>query len=96
MNWYRFVMDPEDNPLRMLPKPQRFQVMATLSIMWTTFFSMAAGSWYWYGEIVLAHLLVAAGIVFTSATFEIARGAVAHRNRPRAAGAVRYDDVRGA
>jgi hypothetical protein len=44
--------------------------------MWSTIFCAAAGAWFWYGEVVVAHLLVAAGFVVTGLTFR----AAAHRN----------------
>jgi hypothetical protein len=69
---YRAIMDPSINPLRNLPAAQRFQTMLYLSVMWTTVFCAAAGAWVWYGEIVVAHLLVAAGFVVTGLTFRAA------------------------
>ena len=66
---YRAIMDPNTNPLRAVPPVQRFQVMLYLSIMWTTIFCAAAGAWFWYGEIVAVHLLVALGFLVTGLTF---------------------------
>jgi hypothetical protein len=73
---YRAVMDPSINPLRILPAAQRFQTMLYLSVMWTTIFCVATGAWVWYGEIVVAHLLVAAGFVVTGLTFRAANHSV--------------------
>jgi hypothetical protein len=69
---YRAIMDPSINPLRNIPAAQRFQTMLYLSVMWTTIFCTAAGAWVWYGEIVVAHLLVTAGFVVTGLTFRAA------------------------
>jgi hypothetical protein len=73
---YRAIMDPNVNPLRNTPPMQRFQIMVYLSVMWSTIFCAAAGAWFWYGEVVVAHLLVAAGFVVTGLTFR----AAAHTN----------------
>jgi hypothetical protein len=69
---YSAIMDPSINPLKTMPPTQRFQTMLYLSIMWTTIFCAAAGAWVWYGEIVVAHLLVAAGFALTGLTFRAA------------------------
>jgi hypothetical protein len=79
---YRAIMDPSINPLRSLPAPQRFQTMLYLSVMWTTIFCAAAGAWVWYGEIVVAHVLVTAGIVVTGLTFRAANHATTDGGRP--------------
>jgi hypothetical protein len=81
LSLYRAVMDPSVNPLRSLPPVQRFQMMLYLSVMWTTIFCAAAGAWIWYGEIVVAHLLVAAGFVVTGLTFRAASPAKTDQNR---------------
>ena len=72
LSLYHAVMDSSINPLRNLPPAQRFQTMLYLSVMWTTIFCAAAGAWVWYGEIVVAHLLVAGGFVLTGLTFRAA------------------------
>jgi hypothetical protein len=69
---YRAIMDPSVNPLRNIPPAQRFQTILYLSVMWTAIFCAAAGAWVWYGAIVVAHLLVAAGFVMTGLTFRAA------------------------
>jgi len=66
---YRAVMDSSVNPLRALPVAQRFQLMLFLSIMWTTIFCVSAGAWMWYGELIVFHVLVLAGIVITGLVF---------------------------
>ena len=55
LSLYRAVMDSDYNPLRSLPPAQRFQLMAFLSLMWTTIFCAAAGTWFWYGELIVVH-----------------------------------------
>lgn len=93
---YRSVMDSNFNPLRNLPPAQRFQAMVLLSIMWTTIFCAGAGAWLWYGELIVLHLLIAAGIVVTGVTFRRASRTVRHRDHPAKDGTARYDDVAGA
>ena len=66
---YDGIMDPDKNPLRVLPPAQRFQTMVYLSVMWTTIFCAAFGSWYWYGELIVGHVLVVLGIALTTITF---------------------------
>lgn len=72
LSLYRAVMDSSINPLRNLPPVQRFQTMVYLSVMWTAIFCAAAGIWMWYGEIIVAHLLVVGGFVVTGLTFRAA------------------------
>ncbi|MDI1286726.1 MAG: hypothetical protein PSV46_20235 [Reyranella sp.] len=97
---YRAVMDSTVNPLRSLPPAQRFQLMLFLSIMWTNIFCLSAGAWIWYGELVVFHVLVLAGIVVTSLVFRRASQAAKHRyatyrHHPLKDGTARYDDVWG-
>lgn len=66
---YGAIMDPGKNPLRVLPPAQRIQTMVYLSVMWTTIFCAAFGSWYWYGELIVGHVLVVLGIALTTITF---------------------------
>lgn len=70
-NNYALIMDADRNPLRRLPPAQRFQTMIYLSIMWTTIFCAAFGLWFWYGHLVVAHMLVVLGFILTSITFEM-------------------------
>lgn len=70
---YSVVMDENENPLHTLPKPQRFQAMVLLSLMWTTVFCVAIGSYTYWGELVVGHLAVAVGVVITGLTFNSAR-----------------------
>jgi hypothetical protein len=93
---YRTVMDSDRNPLNTLPRAQRFQIMVVLSLMWTSIFCAGAGAWFWYGELLLAHILVALGVAFTGATFHSAAKQAIYRDYPQADGTARYDDVWGA
>lgn len=93
---YRAIMDPAVNPLSRLPAQQRFQIMTFLGIMWTTIFCAVAGAWFWYGELMLGHVLLALGFVVTGVTFRRAETVTSYRDRPRADGTARYDDVWGA
>lgn len=45
------------------------------AIMWTTIFCAAFGLWFWYGEFIIAHMLVVLGFVLTSITFTSAERA---------------------
>ena len=69
----QLVMDPEVNPLANLPPAQRFQTMVVLSVMWTTLFCAIAGLWFYYGALVLGHLLILLGVAATGFTFHSAR-----------------------
>jgi hypothetical protein len=66
---YALIMEADRNPLSRLPPAQRFQTMIYLAIMWTTIFCAASGVWLWYGELIVAHLLIVLGFVLTSVTF---------------------------
>lgn len=92
---YRTIMDSEANPLKDLPAAQRFQIMLFLSVMWTVIFCTAAGAWMWSGELLLLHLLVAAGFTLTGLTFRAAKRTGTYRDQPVADGTARYDDVWG-
>lgn len=71
--WIRTIIDSDRYALRELPPSQRFQIMTTLSLMWTAIFCAATGAWLWYGQIAVAHVLVALGLVATSVTFRSAK-----------------------
>ena len=66
---YSLIMDADRNPLWRLPPAQRFQTMIYLAIMWTTIFCAAFGLWFWYVELIVAHMLVVFGFVLTSIAF---------------------------
>lgn len=89
------VMNSESNPLNSLPRVQRFQIMAILSIMWTAIFSTALGSWFYYGELVVGHLAVLLGIFITAGVFRTSQQPLkSYRDYPREDGTARYDDAR--
>ena len=99
---YQAVMNPDNNPLRHLPPAQRFQVTVYLGLMWTTIFCAAGGLWVWYGELVLVHILLAAGTLITGWTFKTAGSATrsvqspaTYRDHPNRDSTPRYDDVWG-
>ena len=92
---YRAVMDSNVNPLRNLPVAQRLQLMLFLSII---IFCLSAGAWIWYGELIVFHVPVVAGIVVTGLVFRRASKAAAYRTYrhfPLKDGTARYDDVWG-
>ena len=90
------IMDAEKNPLSKLPKPQRFQLMTYLGIMWTTIFCFGIGYWAAYGYLVVLHVLVAFGAVVTGFTFSAARRKTHRDVMKRADGTALYDDIWGA
>jgi hypothetical protein len=95
---YRAVMDSSVNALRTLPAGQRFQFMLFLSVMWTNIFCFGAGAWLWYGELIVLHVLVAAGGIMTGLVFQQASMTSAYRTYrhfPLKDGTARYDDVWG-
>jgi hypothetical protein len=66
---FEVVMNENKNPLQRLPKAQRFQIMVFLSCMWTTVFCLAIGSYGYWGELLLGHVSLAAGVLITGVTF---------------------------
>ena len=100
---YKATMDSDSNPLRGLPRAQQFQIMPYLSVMWTTVFCLASGAWFWYGELVMAHVLVALGFLITGLTFHRAKTGAhqvettrSYRDYPAPDMTARCDDVWGA
>ena len=93
---YKIIMDEKINPLNSLPLAQRFQVMMFLSMMWTTIFCAIAGVWFWYGELVIVHLLMAFGFLVTGFSFHRANITGTYRDKPLQDVTARYDDVWGA
>ena len=72
-NWFQAVMDPSRNPLAKLRPAQRFQIMATLAIMWSLIFCAMAGIMVWYPAYVAAHfVLLAIGTLVTTVVFKSA------------------------
>lgn len=99
--YYRFVMDPSENPLKDLRPAQKFQVMTYLSLMWTGIFTGATGAYVWYDELLIGHALILLGIFSTTYVFRRAQLAQlhsvvkTHRDFPRTDGSARYDDLWG-
>tara|TARA_A100001037_G_scaffold304121_1_gene339934 strand:+ start:166 stop:459 length:294 start_codon:yes stop_codon:yes gene_type:complete len=92
---YDLIMNEEKNPLRRLPPAQRYQVMALLSVMWTTAFCVGIGSWTYYGEIMVLHIAVLTGISVTALTFRQV-AITTHRDKYRNSdGTAKYDDLWG-
>ena len=92
---YTVVMDENRNPLNRLPKAQRFQIMVFLSVMWSTVFCVAIGSFAFWGELVVGHVAIALGVLVTALTFNTVRKQT-HRDLYRDGdGTARYDDVWG-
>ncbi len=77
------IMDERISPLNRLPVAQRFQVMFFLSLMWTTVFCAALGSFLFWGELVLGHALLLTAVVITSLTFYSAAKPVSARDVAR-------------
>jgi hypothetical protein len=73
-SFYNILMDPERNALMRLPKAQRFQVMVTLSFLWSVIFCSMAGIMVWLPGYVLVHVfLLLVGIFATSWMFKKAK-----------------------
>ena len=93
---YNLIMNAEINPLRHLPSAQRYQVMALLSVMWTTIFCVGIGSWAYYGELMILHIAALTGVFMTAMTFQQASSST-HRDKYREVdGTAKYDDLWGA
>ena len=70
-NLYSTLMDPERNGLRKIPKAQRFQLMLTLSFMWSIIFCAMAGIMVWLPGYILIHIaLIFIGLFGTGWTFK--------------------------
>jgi len=93
---YEVVMDENKNPLQLLPKAQRYQLMVFLSVMWTTVFCLAIGSYAYWGELILGHVALASAVLITGLTFRAVKQRT-HRDLYRGRdGTAKYDDVWGA
>lgn len=95
METFKNLMDSSINPLRNLPKAQRFQISFVLSAMWTLIFCTSFGAWRWYGTLTVLHLLMISGTLITGLTFRVANRSLIHRDFPAADGSTRYEDVCG-
>ena len=63
------VMDEGENPLRRTSLMTAHMVMQLLAWMWCAIFSVALGSYLFFGVSVVGHALIIAGIVITIAVF---------------------------
>jgi len=66
---YTTVMDPERNPLVVLPKIVTFQLMTVLAWMWSAVFSLWVGSMAVFGPSVGVHMILLVGVMITAETF---------------------------
>tara|TARA_B110000444_G_scaffold252921_1_gene282928 strand:- start:1309 stop:1686 length:378 start_codon:yes stop_codon:yes gene_type:complete len=72
-NW-NSVMDADVNPLKHIPDTNvRHMVLQILAWMWCICFGMMVGSIQAFGISLFAHAFILAAIVFTVATFELAK-----------------------
>jgi hypothetical protein len=96
--FYRMIMDDDENPFNKLPKTTRFQLMTTLAYMWCALFSAGIGSYTFFGTSVILHTLVLVGIFFTAYFFYKAENNQI-KNREvyidQKDGGVKYDDIWG-
>jgi hypothetical protein len=75
------LLDSDNNPLKVLPRAQRYQISYMLSAMWTLIFCASFGAWQWYGSLTVFHLLIITGTLMTGLTFQIAnRSGIVHPN----------------
>ena len=96
---YDFIMDPEQNPLEVLPKTVRFQFMMILAYMWSAIFALWVGQMVLFGVSAIGHTLLLIGLFFTADIFRRARRqSISHRDAMRDPrdGTVLHDDIWGA
>ena len=66
-------MDPDQNALKALPKPVKFQLMVTLALMWSAIFCTNMGLLNWLPGYVFAHVgLILVGLFATTWIFKLA------------------------
>ena len=98
-NSYDLIMDPEQNPLNVLPKTVRFQFMIILAYMWSAIFALWVGQMVLFGVSAIGHTLLLIGFFFTADIFRRARRQnTSHRDAMRNPrdGTVLHDDIWGA
>ena len=61
MSSYNAFMYDKYNPPRQFCPVQRFQLIASLSITWTTLFCLMVGFWVYFGKLLIFHLLFVLG-----------------------------------
>lgn len=68
------VMNPYKNAFSTIPKIVKFQLMVTLSLLWSMIFCISAGLLVWLPEYVAAHfVLLGLGLFGTNWIFQRAR-----------------------
>jgi hypothetical protein len=71
---FKSVMDPDSNGLNKLPKIVRFQLMVSLSFLWSVIFCISAGLFIWLPGYLLVHVvLLALGIFGTGWVFNTSK-----------------------
>ena len=96
---YDLIMNPEKNPLNILPKTVRFQFMMILAYMWSAIFALWVGQMVLFGVSAAGHTLLLLGFFFTADIFRRARQqSMGHRDAMRnpTDGTVLHDDIWGA
>ena len=80
---YDSVINADVNPLKDLPRVQKYKTMLLLGTMWTIGFCAIASAWLWFGHILLAHIILASCFLVTGSSFEHARKITTYRDYPR-------------
>ena len=94
-NFYNLIFDADKNPFWRLPLSLRFQIMMMLSFMWSIIFSVAIGTWSFFGYSVILHIPIVLGIVITSWTFTKVQSKTPRDMIKRNDSTPMYDDVWG-
>ncbi len=63
------IMDESKNPLRSYPLTTAHMMMQVLAWMWSAIFSLAIGSYLFFGVSIIGHAVVIAGLFVTLAVF---------------------------
>ena len=91
------LMDPNTNPLMVLPSLVRYQIMTVLAMMWSFIFCAMVGWMMLFPYWIVGHiLLLALGAFITNYTFKINR-VMTHRDLYRSADKTHalHDDIWG-
>lgn len=69
-DFYKYIFDSKRNPLRHIPDPvSRFHIMVILATMWSFSFALFAGSIFYFGISLAAHVILLLMFFFTMAVF---------------------------
>ena len=68
-NYFRLIMNSDNNALSDLPNIVKFQLMTLLSFMWSIIFTLMVGSFLVLGPTLILHILFLLGVYFTSELF---------------------------